>query len=410
MIPSLDDGPYRDNTEESLYEELVAHRPPPLTPHELRSKLSRLKAAVRLLNCNGVHLVQEGAMRWLTGLRHSVIDIDPAAESPVSAVVRFDNTCVRIQIVGKAFELTRAVPEIKTRFSMCPEIELSYATEVELPASVLIPRMPEYRSTVLSAVAPVAPTEDDNQIRKTEWLAKLSRLVLSYVLRHASVGTTGWVIRGEVLKRLSEACVECNEVLVGVSGQENFLHPVVNDGYRIEAGSFAKVAIGARYYDALYSITATAKYGTPLTKYEKRSESAMMAAALGYASRFRTGTRESDLYAAVHKVFQDVEDGFQVAAFADSAYYHHLGGPLSALGNRDYLISKDGRNTIGAYHMFSINPVHRETGIKIELQGITGTDGEEPRIIDEVSEGIPFENFSTESGKTVRVPSILTVE
>jgi len=127
-----------------------------------------------------------------------------------------------------------------------------------------------------------------------------------------------------------------------------------------------------------------------------------------YASQFTSHKTEKELYASLLPIGQKIEREHGIPHFARSAHIHHAGGPISPLGNRDFVISENGERTLFPYTQFSINPVDSILSLKCELQGIV-IPNELPIIIDE------FDLITNKNeymmvqykGKTLRVPTII---
>ena len=62
---------------------------------------------------------------------------------------------------------------------------------------------------------------------------------------------------------------------------------------------------------------------------------------------------EKELYASLLPIGQKIEREHGIPHFARSAHIHHAGGPISPLGNRDFVIFREWeKNTISIYTVF----------------------------------------------------------
>ena len=116
-------------------------------------------------------------------------------------------------------------------------------------------------------------------------------------------------------------------------------------------------------------------------------------------------------YAAVGDRFLRIEKETGLEGFGQSAYFHHMGGPTSPLGNRDYLLEKGGTRRILPWIQFAINPCDTMQLTKVELQGVVMPEGA-PRMLDG-SLFVPpelelFSEIRVEGGTTTRVANIIT--
>lgn len=100
-----------------------------------------------------------------------------------------------------------------------------------------------------------------------------------------------------------------------------------------------------------------------------------------YADCYRAGAVEGEIYGEVGKRFAMTGEAHGIAGFGASAYLHHLGGPTSPLGNRDYIIEPEGRRRMFPMMQFAVNPVEAAHGLKVEVQGIVTGEGP-PRMLD----------------------------
>jgi len=194
-------------------------------------------------------------------------------------------------------------------------------------------------------------------------------------------GMNGAEVRGMVFEGLASCDVECNMILVALAGQEKHFHPLYDARYRAERGRWAKLVIGARYAEMIVSSTIMAKIAVAPTKEEQRVHSALQRATVEYADLYRCGMSEARIYSEVGERFMGIEQETGLQGFGKSAYFHHLGGPTSPFGNRDYLIEAGGTRQMFQWMQFAINPCDVLHFTKVELQGVVTPEGA-PVILD----------------------------
>lgn len=159
-----------------------------------------------------------------------------------------------------------------------------------------------------------------------------------------------------------------------------------------------------------HSASQLVKFAAEPTEFEKRVHFGLQDTALGYADAFREGQTEGELYNALAEVFKTAAEKHGLPGFEDSAYLHHPGGPLSPLGNREFIISKDGKRKIIPYAQFAVNPVDCLAFLKFELQGMVQPHSQ-PLIFDEFSQVIRDKNcFDIREfyGRQLKLPTILS--
>jgi len=191
---------------------------------------------------------------------------------------------------------------------------------------------------------------------------------------------------------------------------ERHLHPVYNERSFVEAGCMVKLVVGARYGEMFHSASQLVKFAAEPTEFEKRVHFGLQDTALGYADAFREGQTEGELYNALAEVFKTAAKKHGLPGFEGSAYLHHPGGPLSPLGNREFIISKDGKRKIIPYAQFAVNPVDCLAFLKFELQGMVQPHSQ-PLIFDEFSQVNRDKNcFDIREfyGRQLKLPTILS--
>ena len=174
--------------------------------------------------------------------------------------------------------------------------------------------------------------------------------------------------------------IESNLVLVALSGQEKHFHPLYTAANRVEPGCWVKLVSGCRYAELIVSLTVMAKMGRP-SERESLVYRALQQGTLEYADLFRSGAAEAAIYEEVGRRFQRIEKATGLVGFQPSAYFHHMGGPTSPLGNRDYLLQAGGAHVMVPWTQFAINPCDVLQYTKVELQGIVTPNGA-PRMLD----------------------------
>jgi hypothetical protein len=196
------------------------------------------------------------------------------------------------------------------------------------------------------------------------------------------VGMDGWTLRSLVYETYHKKHLELNQVLLSLHGMEKYQHPMVQDESVVKKSDIIKIVTGSRYIDMFHSATQLVKIDSYATEYEKTIYSALQQMCIEYASKFTCNASEKELYASLIPIAQQIEKECAIPHFSESAHVHHCGGPLSPLGNRDFVISKEGVRTLLPYTQFSINPDDSMLNLKCELQGIV-IPNELPIIIDE---------------------------
>ncbi len=238
-----------------------------------------------------------------------------------------------------------------------------------------------YDEALGAIVRPLLEGMNGLQKGKLEWLHAMTTAVLAETALQLQPGTTGAAVKGLVLQSLAARDVECNLILVALAGQEKHLHPLYSSDYRVDQGCWVKLVAGGRYAELIASVTVMAKIGSRLSAEEKGIYNALQQGAVEYADLYRRGAVESDIYREVGARFAEVEKKHGLQGFQASAYHHHLGGPISPLGNRDYLLEEGGTRSMFPWMQFAINPCEVLRNTKVELQGIVMPDGA-PLVLD----------------------------
>jgi Xaa-Pro aminopeptidase len=355
--------------------------PPYITEDEVEVKVDRLRSMLRQRKADGLLLTREGALRWLTGTRHQISDIAPNAESPVQALAQITRDSIDLTFVTTRIEMPRVREQLPPVFEGVPGVTVSFRESIpSLPSSTLVPGQQGYDESLAEVVAPVVGGDGGNQMHKLEWLYAMGTAVLTETVFQLKPGMNGAQVRGIVLQNLAVHDIESNLVLVALSGQERHFHPLYTAANRAEDGCWIKLVSGCRYAELIVSLTVMAKMGPP-SEREALVYRALQQGALEYADLFRSGAVEAEIYDAVGQRFQRIEKAAGLDGFQSSAYFHHMGGPTSPLGNRDYLLQAGGAHVVKPWTQFAINPCDVIQYTKVELQGIVTPNGP-PRMLD----------------------------
>jgi len=385
-------------------------RPKPMVKEEFTAKLRHLRNILGTHGFDSVALESEGAMRWLTGFRHQVVDINPGAPTTVQAVVDTVRDPAALVFFSDPWEEARVRDIMETGIWNDCGVSVSYDTHPPSASDkrLLTRACPDYAEIERQIVSPLVQGLKGNQWDKLLWLVSQSRQALYELASSLRKGMTGWDVRTSVYHAYHERHLELNLVLLGLSGMERHLHPVVMDDSLVEEGSVVKLVVGARYFDMFHSASQLVKIGSDPTEKELAVHAALQETALAYADQFRTGATEGVLYDSLGPICSEVAERRGIKGFERSAYLHHPGGPLSPLGNRDFIIEKGGERRLFPFAQFSVNPVDAVVYLKCELQGVVMPAGP-PTIIDEFTWCTDERFFDTRTfaGKPIRLPAII---
>ena len=361
-------------------------RPASIDAGEFCAKLEQLKTVTQSNGFSAIYLGSEGAMRWLTGYRHQVVDIHPGATTTVQSVIRFTESGPSISFFSDPWEKARVLHIMEHGIWNTCGVPVMYGGSSYDPnePDLAHPALPGYGEIERAAISPLAQGTEGNQWDKLQWLIATSRQVLVRTARKLRAGMNGWQVRRMLIDAYHEQHVELNLVMLGLSGMKDHLHPVIEDDSVVEEGAVVKLVVGARYYDMFHSASQLVKIGSEPSERERQVHQALVEATLAYADLFRNGATERELHASLQPIFAHVAHTRNLPGFEQSAYLHHPGGPLSPLGNRDFVIARDGARRLLPYAQFSVNPVDCLEFLKFELQGVVLPEGE-PIIFDEFS-------------------------
>ena len=392
--------------------DLASHAAPfAITSEELHQKLGHLRTVLEHGGRSGILLIREGAVRWLTGTRHQISDIAPDAESPVKALVSLGHTAIGITFVTTRIEMPRIREQLPEVFRGVSDVTIDFKESLPtLPDTLLIPGGAGYEEAHAQIICPLVGGIEGNQFRKLKWLHAMTQAVLTETALGLVPGMNGAEIRGEVFRNLAARDVECNLILVALKGQEKHFHPLYNSRYRTERGCWVKLVTGGRFAEMIVSTTTMAKVGASLSKKEAAIYAALQRGAVEYADLYRNGAQEAEIYAEVGDRFMTIEKETELKGFQPSAYFHHMGGPTSPLGNRDFLLEPGGKHKMLPWIQFAINPADALQCTKVELQGIVMPEGP-PRILDG-SSFVPsslglFSDVKSKAGTSAMVANII---
>ena len=362
--------------------DLARFQPPPtITKEELEGKLGHLRAVIERRGFDTILLGCEGAIRWLTGTRHQIVDIAPDAGSPVRALVRLGPGAVEVTFLTTRIEMPRIKDQLPEVFRGVPGVSVDFRESLPLPEDALLPGGAGYEEALAEIVRPLLGGREGNQLRKLEWLHAMTAAVLAETALRLKAGMNGSEVRGMVFGGLASRDVECNLIMVALAGQEKHFHPLYSSRYRAEPGGWVKLVTGTRYAELIVSATVMAKITSSPSKEEARVYAALQRGAVEYADLYRNGMSESDIHREVGERFMTIERETGLMGFQRSAYFHHLGGPTSPMGNRDYLLEAGGTHRMFPWMQFSINPCDVLQYTKVELQGIVMPEGA-PLVLD----------------------------
>ena len=380
---------------------------------EITEKLGHLRGVLDRGGHDTILLGSEGAVRWLTGTRHQVIDIAPDAPSPVQVLVHLRTSSAAMSFLTARTEMPRILDQVPKVFDRVPGVELNFReSPPPPPTGALFPGSPGYDEALGAIVRPIVGGAAGPQMGKLEWLRAMSTAVLIETAFQLEPGMTGAAVRGLVFHSLAARDLECNLILVALSGQEKHLHPLYSSEYRVEEGCWVKLVAGGRYAELIASVTVMAKVGGRPSREETRIYGALQEGALEYADLYRCGAVEADIYREVGVRFAEIEKKRGMEGFQPSAYHHHLGGPISPLGNRDYLLEEGGTRSMFPWMQFAINPCEVLKNTKVELQGIVMPEG--PPLMLDGSRFVPknlglFSDLRSQGGTVAAVANVIEV-
>ncbi len=385
-------------------------RPAAINKIEISEKLTHLKDVLKDAKKAGIYLTQEGALRWLTGVRHQITDIAANDISPVSALCLVKGNKYELTFITSPFEMPRIQDELPPIFKTNTEVKIKFAlTAPKLGATIIKPTDSIYAATVGQICRPLIGDHKGNQFKKYTWVASMQTAAIAKAAYEIEPGMNGTQVRQIMLNNMIDMGLETNMLLVALKKQENHLHPLYNDKYKITANSMLKLVSAGRLGDVIVSATQMVRFGK-ISRKEATNYAALQQAVVEYADLYRNGANEHDIYLQCGKRFNMVEKDFGIKGFGKSAYLHHLGGPTSPLGNRDYCLDKTCSNTCFSGMSFAINPVDCLTGTKVEVQGIVNTEGA-PTMLDYSlyvpEDMLTFSEVTASGGTVAKIANII---
>ena len=389
----------------------LERKPEALARSELEAKIGHLIAELSRAGAGAILFYQEGAMRWLTGIRHQIVDIAPDAASPVQAHARTRGSSLEISFVTTPFEMPRVKDQLPAVFAGLPSVKISFHTSLpSASADALLPSAPGYSEVMGRIVRPVLGGFSGNQYAKISWLCAATTAVLAETGDALEPGMNGAEVRARALEGFLRRDIESNLVLVALHGQEKHPHPLWDSRYRVEHDCWVKLVAGARHAEMILSATVMVKIGSKVSSDALASYRALQEGVVEYADCYRSGAVEGDIYQEIGRRFEAIEKKHGIPGFGASAYAHHLGGPTSPLGNRDYLLSEGGNRVMFPWMQFAINPLETRFATKVEVQGIV-MEGSAPHLLDASrftpSDLLTFRNVVSSNGTKARVADIL---
>ncbi len=385
-----------------------------ITLEEIKLKLSHLGGILDRYGYNAIVLNTEGAMRWLTGIKHQLGDIAPFSISPVNALVRFNaDNSVKISFAAKSFELPRLQAEISMIFSNLASLE--YELCLSLPdfnENTLLPDNQDYKDICDQIIRPLLSGFSGPQYAKLKWLSNMTMKVLVDTAKQLKPDMNGLQVRALLLKNLAEENIDANLVLICLDGQQSHLHPIASANYFVKKDKWLKLVVGSRFSEHIVSQSLMVKLGGKVTEYEQRVYNALQDSAVEYADCYREGKQESEIYKEMIDRFAWVAGQYDLKEFSKSAKLHHPGGGTSPLGNRDRMLDPKSCRKLDQWTQFAINPVDILQGFKVELQGII-LPGDKPPFILDMSEyckdTINFREVVSQGGTVAKLPELLIV-
>ncbi len=356
-------------------------RPAPITAQEITDKLAHLRQVLGTEKKTGIHLIEEGSLRWLAGVRHQICDQSPNSPSPVSALVELSARSAKITFITTSIEMPRIKDQLPPVFKGVKGVSIDFATALpKSEKSVVLSGTAQHAALVGRIVRPLIGGLKGNQFKKYDWVANMMSALAVKTAYELIPGQNGEQVHDLLRRNFADFGVESNMFLVALKGQESHLHPLYDARYKVPAKGWVKLVTAGRLADVIVSETLMVKFGK-ITAKEQAAHSALQEAALEYADLYRNGMNERAIYEGCGEAFALIEKKHGLKGFAKSAYLHHLGGPTSPLGNRDYCLSPANRADVFAGMSFAINPVECLFGTKVEVQGVV-TESGAPYMLD----------------------------
>lgn len=387
---------------------LSMQRPAFITNEEITQKLTHLRTVLAAQKSRGIMLTAEGAMRWLTGIRQQIIDIEPSANSPVQALCLIGGKDIEITFITSPYEMPRIKDEFPPVFKGVKNVKIKFANDLpKTPPTTILPSAKNHALIQGQIVRPLIGGLTGNQYKKFAWVGAMMSHAVAEVAIALKPGMHGAQVR-DLMSGAFVACgIESNMFLVALKGQGNHLHPLYGEQYKVAPNCWLKLVSAGRLADVIVSQTLMVKFGK-VSKQEDAVYRALQEATVEYADLYRNGVNERELYSECGKRFNAIEKKYGLKGFGKSAYLHHLGGPTSPLGNRDYCLNKNSKANCFAGMSFAINPVEPIFGTKVEIQGIVSKNGA-PQMLDfspfTNKKIVTFNQVIAEGGTICKVPN-----
>mgnify|MGYP000510054366 CR=1 FL=1 len=147
-------------------------RPKSITKEEFKAKLELLKKVLQREEYQGIYLQSEGAMRWLTGRRHQVVDIHPGSSTTVHCLVNIDNQATTLHFFSQPWEQNRLHGWIRDEIYSIEGIKVETSTLDQLveQEGVLFPTHTDYKEIEREIVSTLPQHLEGNQIEKLHYL------------------------------------------------------------------------------------------------------------------------------------------------------------------------------------------------------------------------------------------------
>jgi len=388
--------------------------PATMTPDEFRRKMQHLVDVLSEWQYNAVVFQSEGAMRWLTGIKHQLRDIAPSTVSPVNALIQVvGNSKIKISIAAKIFEMPRLKSEIIQLFAAVPEIEYELCEALPIPAiHTLQPDDPDYQFVIDRIIRPLLGDFTGNPYKKLRWLSNMTTKILVETAGQLYPDMNGMEAKGLLYYNFAKHNIDTNLILIALEGQELHLHPIASTAYVVGKNKWLKLVVGSRFAEHIVSQSLMVKLGGRISQYEQTVHYALQDAATEYADCYLDGAIECKVYTEMLERFRKIENRYNLKGFAESATLHHPGGGTSPLDNRDQMLNPAGHRILYPWTHFAINPVDTLLGLKVELQGIIQPKNKPPFILpmSEYTDNISFRETVAEGGTKAKLPELLVID
>ena len=284
--------------------------PQMITHEELKEKLQHCAEQLSRDRKGGILIIAEGAVRWLTGMRHQVTDIAADAASPVNVLARMVPGGFDLTFVAAHTELPRLKDRIPEVFRGQGNVELQFTDVLpRIDRTIAVPRQRTYSRILGTIVRPIIGGFEGNQFSKLKWLSASSTAALVESARQIHTGMNGFEVRNIAQQNLGRRGIETNLILVALKGQEGHFHPLYEECYSVADDCWVKLVCGARYSELIVSASVMVKFGAAPTEEENLRYRALQEATIEYADCYREGMSDAQIYGEIYRRFQDVGKG-----------------------------------------------------------------------------------------------------